>query len=351
MKQKRFGWVVGIAALSVFGMTPESRADIQNPVWESPIEGAATGSPVSGLQAFRGHVSSTTGATVTVRLLIPAFSISLQLPWGTDRADVAASGPDRFSGFGDVLNVGNLPLGPVTMTMEMREGGGSGACAAPTCVSITRNFTAVKPGARAGEINQFRFVQDFAMFANLTSPSIPSASALPSNVATDLSTFNSFGGPDIIIAPVTVQDTAGGGGGFRTATLRQRWVQNTQSFEIIAATTSDTNFTAVQGILGAKCGVTGCHVGGGTALPGAMILNTSTNSFFNTVAVRSLESSQLLRVTPGDLNNSYLYQKVIAGGAIAAGTARMPLINCCLSDAEINTIGNWILNGAPPPIP
>lgn len=355
MKRTNLWSALGTVALCLFSFTQGVRADIFNPIWESPIEGAAPGSPESGLQAFRGHVSSTTGAQVTVRLLIPAFSISLQLPWGTDRSDVAASGPDRFSGFGDVLNIGNLPPGPVTMSIEMREGGGTGACAAPTCQTITRTFTVVKPGARTGEISQFRFAQDFATFANLTSPAINPvpAGALPSNVATDLSTFNIPGGPDIIIAPVTIQDVASGGGGTRTATLRQRWIQNTQSFEIIDAATSES-FAAVQQILGARCGVPGCHNGGGSTPPRSMNLTNSTNSFFSTVAVRSLESAQVLLITPRDLKNSYLYQKIIDGGAIAPMTLRMPQ-GCsganCLSQAEIDTIGNWILNGAPPPIP
>lgn len=113
---KRTRVLLAIAAvLSVLCMVPGSRADIQNPIGESPIEGAATGSPVSELQAFRGHVSSTMGATMTVRLLIPTLSVSLQLPCGTSCADVAASGLDRSSGLGDVLNVSNLPPEPVTM--------------------------------------------------------------------------------------------------------------------------------------------------------------------------------------------------------------------------------------------
>ena len=353
MTRKQLKHILSAAILSLVCAAQGAQADIFNPVWESPIAGTA-----SGLQAFRGHVSSTTGAQVTVRLLIPAFSISLQLPWGTDRLDVATSGFDRFSGFGDALNVGNLPPGgPEAMTIEMREGGGTGACTAPTCVSITRSFTVVKPGARAGEVAQFRFAQDFAAFADLTNPSIPdpaTASHRPSNVTTDPSTINTNGGPDIIIAPVTIQDTASGGGGFRTATLRQRWVQNTQSFEIIAAVPSDTSFSAVQGILGTRCGVAGCHVGGGPDLPGSQLLNNSTNSFFSTVAVRSVENPQMPRITPGNTAQSYLFQKIIPGGAIAPGTGRMPL-GCsgasCLSASEISTIENWILNGAAPPIP
>lgn len=348
MTGKQLRQVLSVGTLSLLCMTQGVRADIFNPVWESPLAG-----PASGLQAFRGHVSSTLpGTQVTVRLLIPSLAISLQLPWGTERGDVAASGPDRFSGFGDVLNVGNLqPGGPVAMTIEMREGGGTGTCTAPTCVSITRSFTVVKPGARAGETAQFRFANDFAAFADLANPSIPAiatASHRPSNVATDPSTIDVNGGPDVIIAPVTIQDSASGGGGFRTATLRQRWVQNTQSFEIVSAATSE-NFSAIQAILGSRCGVTGCHVGGGTSLPGALQLDNSTNSFLNTVALRSVENPQMPRITPGSTAQSYLYQKIIPAGTIIG--ARMPLTGAPLSTAEINIIRDWILAGAPPPIP
>jgi hypothetical protein len=351
MTGKQLKHVLSAATLSLVCVTQGVQADIQNAVWESPVAGT-----VSGLQAFRGHVSSTTGAQVTVRLLIPSpFNVSLQLPWGTERSDVATSGFDRFSGFGDALNVGNLPPGgPVAITLEMREGGGTGACTAPTCVRITRNFTVVKPGARAAEVSQFRFAQDFAAFADLANPSLPdpaTASHRPSNATTDPSTTNENGGPDIIIAPVTIQDSASGGGGVRTATLRQRWVQNTQSFEIIDAVPSDSSFSAVQGILGARCGVTGCHVGGELNLPGSMALTTSTNSFFNTVALRSIENPQMPRITPRSTAQSYLFQKIIPGGAIAPGTERMPQGGPFLSASEITIIENWILNGAPPPIP
>jgi hypothetical protein len=351
MKRKYLKQILRVATLSFLCMAPGVRADIFNPAWESPIEDPSTGSAISGLQAFRGHVSSTSGATVTVRLLIEAFAVSLQLPWGTDRSDVATSGPDRFSGFGDVLNVGGLPPGgPVSMTLEMREGGGSGPCNAPTCVSITRNFTVVKPGARAGEIAPFRFANGIAQGANLVSPATNPLTL--SNVAVDAFTP----GGDILVAPITVVDSASGGGGVRNAAVRLRWQQNLQAYAIVDTAPSDSSFSAVQEILGAKCGVAGCHDGGsGTTLPLPMDLRTSQASYFSSVAVRSLESVQVLRVTPRSLTSSYLYQKIIPNGVIAAGTVRMPA-GCpgtipCLSDAEINTIGNWILNGAPPPVP
>jgi hypothetical protein len=86
-----------------------------------------------------------------------------------------------------------------------------------------------------------------------------------------------------------------------------------------------------------------------------MALTSSTNSFFNTVALRSIENPQMPRITPRSTAQSYLFQKVIPGGAIAPGTQRMPL-GCptsipCLTPNEITIIEEWILDGAPPPIP
>src|SRR5215208_3006151 len=101
MTGKQLKHILSAVTLSLVCAAQGVQADIQNAVWESPVAGT-----VSGLQAFRGHVSSSTaGVQVTVRVLIPSpFNISLQLPWGTERLDVATSGPDLRSGFGDVLN-------------------------------------------------------------------------------------------------------------------------------------------------------------------------------------------------------------------------------------------------------
>jgi hypothetical protein len=214
---------------------------------------------------------------------------------------------------------------------------------------MTRTFTVVKPGSRAGEIAPFRFASAVVQGANLANPATNPLTL--SNVAVDA--FSPAG--DIIAAPITVVDSASGGGGVRNAAVRLRWQQNLQAYAIVDTAPSDGSFAAVQAILGARCGVAGCHDGGsGTALPVPMDLRTSQASYFSSVAVRSLENGQLLRVTPRSLASSYLYQKIIAGGTIAAGTQRMPL-GCsgvtCLSQSEIDTIGNWILNGAPPPVP
>ena len=187
MTGKQLRHVLSATTLALACSTQGVQADIQFPTWESPAEGT-----VSGVQTFRGHVSSTTGADVTVRLLIPSVSatFSLEIPWGAERTDVGTSGPRRFSGFGSSLNVGDLPPGgPVEMILEMREGGGTGACTAPTCVRQSRNFTVVKPGARSGERAPFSFALDFAAFADLVNPSIPNV-ATPSH-RPSVSTLNS----------------------------------------------------------------------------------------------------------------------------------------------------------------
>ena len=91
MSRKQLRHVLSAATLAFVSITQGVQADIQNPVWESPVAGTT-----SGIQTFRGHVSSTTGIQVTVRLLIPSVSatFSSQIPWGAERSDVAASGPD-----------------------------------------------------------------------------------------------------------------------------------------------------------------------------------------------------------------------------------------------------------------
>jgi hypothetical protein len=108
----------------------------------------------------------------------------------------------------------------------------------------------------------------------------------------------------------------------------------------------------VQQIFNNSCAaVGGCHLG-----PEPLTsLNLSAGSAFgNLVPIKSSEDDSRLRINPGDPDASYLYQKIIAGGDIAPGTSRMPL-GCsgatCLSDGEIQTILDWINNGAPPPQP
>ena len=90
-----------------------------------------------------------------------------------------------------------------------------------------------------------------------------------------------------------------------------------------------------------------CHNGSNPAngaLPGAQNLSAG-NSYAMLVNVASLEQPTLMRVKPNDAANSYLIQKL--EGAPTITGARMPFGGPYLSQATIDQIKSWILNGAP----
>ena len=91
----------------------------------------------------------------------------------------------------------------------------------------------------------------------------------------------------------------------------------------------------------------GCHNGSqpsGGALPGSQNL-TAEHTFSNIVGVASLEQPNLMRVKPGDPDNSYLIHKVEGTAGITG--AQMPLGGPPLSQATIDQIRSWISSGAP----
>jgi len=286
--------------------------------WESPLNNQ----DISGIQQFRGFAYSDTSAQpLSIKLIVTSpFNFTFEVPWGSARSDVGTSSPKLNSGFGVTVNAGNLPAGgTASITLEVRETGSSGACAAPTCASETRTFTAAKPGGRAGDANNaFAFLNDLDL-AN-------------ANVVRD--------GDDIIAAPVSAVDS--GNGGTRPSTIRLQWIKNSQSFGIIDAA-SGTSFAGVQAIFTAKCAFSGCH-GGSNPQQG---MSLDSGKAFTNIIAKSAEDASRLRINPGNSTGSYLFQKVIAGGAISG--QRMPLGQPALSDADIATIKNWINEGAPPP--
>ena len=90
----------------------------------------------------------------------------------------------------------------------------------------------------------------------------------------------------------------------------------------------------------------GCHNGSnppGGALPGSQNLKAG-NSFANLVNVASLEQPSLLRVQPGDPDNSYIIQKL--EGAPGISGSRMPFGGPYLDQATIDKIRSWIQDGA-----
>ncbi|MDE2220386.1 MAG: CHRD domain-containing protein, partial [Gammaproteobacteria bacterium] len=87
-----------------------------------------------------------------------------------------------------------------------------------------------------------------------------------------------------------------------------------------------------------------CHTGVGAGLPGSQNL-TAGHTYANVVNVASIEDGTLLRIKPGDPDNSYLVRK-IEGTGIAAGTVRMPAGGPYLSATQIAEVRSWVAAGA-----
>ncbi len=102
------------------------------------------------------------------------------------------------------------------------------------------------------------------------------------------------------------------------------------------------NFSEVQSnVFTPTCAVSGCHQG--AAAPQALRLD-SVNSYGLLVGVASMEVPAIMRVAPGDPNNSYLVQKLDGTAGIIGG--RMPLNRVPLDQSVINIIRQWITDGA-----
>jgi len=87
---------------------------------------------------------------------------------------------------------------------------------------------------------------------------------------------------------------------------------------------------------------TSCH---GAAIANQGMRLDEGNSFASIVNVDSQEISALKRIKPGDPDNSYLIQKLRGSSTIAGD--RMPLGGPFLSQDTIDTIAQWVANGAP----
>jgi hypothetical protein len=90
------------------------------------------------------------------------------------------------------------------------------------------------------------------------------------------------------------------------------------------------------------CAVSGCHTGA-SAVQGLRL--DDGFSYANLVNVASPYGSTIIRVIPGDADNSFLIQK-LEGTTMLGG--RMPLVGCCLQQVTVDVIRQWIDQGAQP---
>ena len=91
-----------------------------------------------------------------------------------------------------------------------------------------------------------------------------------------------------------------------------------------------------------NCALSGCHAG---SSPTQGLNLEAGQTFTNIVNVSSNQMPGLLRVRPGDPDQSYLYLKVTADPSIVG--SGMPLGRPQLSEDQLEAIRLWISNGAP----
>src|SRR5262245_26238904 len=292
------------------------------------LETPDLGQVVSGKAVISGWAYSdlNPSAAVTVTLRVNGVDTSDTIPYGTSRLDVQTAHPGAplNTGFGRLQNYGlfskDLTSVGVNITIQGE----------PQPLVIDHQVTLIKPGARSSDADPTLF-----SFLEQLSP-------VEARTAVD--------GEEVIIAPGTVIDS--GTGGTRKSTLRLLWTSNTQTFGIVAAA-SGTSFDGVQTIFNNKCATAQCH--DHTTAVGELDLSVG-RAYRRTVAFRSgLDPEERLRVNPGKSSESYLYQKIIEGGGNITGDRMPPACpgtpSACLSPDEIQTIANWINEGAPPPQP
>jgi len=125
----------------------------------------------------------------------------------------------------------------------------------------------------------------------------------------------------------------------------------TSAFSV--ATTSTVTFQSLQDtVFTPSCAVSGCHTG---AAPQAGMNLSQGQAYAAIVNVPSVEVASLLRVKPGDPDQSYLVRKIEGTATVGA---RMPLGGPALPADRIQAIRQWISAGAlndgstpPPPAP
>jgi hypothetical protein len=73
---------------------------------------------------------------------------------------------------------------------------------------------------------------------------------------------------------------------------------------------------------------------------------SSGQAYANIVGVASVECGTFARISPGAPGSSYLLFKVQGSGPCFAGSM-MPLVGTPLTAGEIQTISDWVTEGAP----
>jgi hypothetical protein len=114
----------------------------------------------------------------------------------------------------------------------------------------------------------------------------------------------------------------------------------------VAPTPTAVSFAQdIKPIFDNKCALSGCHAGSSPAMD--MNLEVPFDTTLGAVGVASQEVPSMLRINPENPDQSYLVNKIEGTQEQVGGFgSQMPLVGCCLSDAEIQNIKKWIEEGA-----
>lgn len=130
--------------------------------------------------------------------------------------------------------------------------------------------------------------------------------------------------------PIGASSSSGGGGGSSGGS--SGGASASSSFQAI----QDQVFTPI---------CSKCHAGAGA--PEGLQLSAGV-SYGMIVDVPSQEVPSLLRIKPGDPDNSYLVQKIQGNAAVGSQMPDgCPITQPCLSQATIAMIREWVSEGAP----
>lgn len=200
--------------------------------------------------------------------------------------------------------------------------------------------------ANVDRINDFTPADDEMRLIGSVFTGLNTAGAIPANafrvgIAATESTHR------ILYDPATGnvrydEDGAGGSAAVRFATLVNLANVTAADFVVIdPVATGTVSFVAdIQPIFNNRC--IQCH--SGPTPPMGLNLDAA-NSYANLVNVPSVQVPSLMRVKPGDPNNSYMIQKL--SGTAAVGS-RMPFGGPYLTVATMDLIKLWITEGANP---
>ena len=111
---------------------------------------------------------------------------------------------------------------------------------------------------------------------------------------------------------------------------------------------SDTYGRIQREVFDVHCLSAGCHDAAGQAAGLVLDAGVSYGDLVGVMPTNPIAAARgLLRVTPGDPEQSYLYVKLSAAGGVLG--SRMPLGQPPLPADEIELVRSWILDGAPAP--